>query len=404
MATAVRVTRVRNPTRPRRSYRRVKTTSRRRKTNVRSYRNRRGARRMKRASNRRRHMSAKQIRYFGTKRQRNALKSRRKRTIKTSNRRTNRFRRKRSNLAAGFWREDPDDPQYQIWHPIRASYDYDPKRAHLYYGGPSERKARRKWTGKKTKKRSRTVQNRKRTYNRRRTSSRRKNPLLVEFATVNPRGGVVHRTYRKRGKQVARSRNRRRRSLNYRRRRHNRRRSNPTTAVTRPRRRRVYHRHRPRRHSANPRRNYRGRRRNPVIFGQSSAKEIGFMIMGGLVGVAAVKYLPTLLPAGITGALGGGGGIVSVGITIAGAFVAGWVGGMWDKSFGDAVLFGGLMQAGSQLLGMFLNPNPLALSGLGDIVATRGFVVPQNPVLQPMAAPPPSKGMGAFRGAFGYRR
>lgn len=168
----------------------------------------------------------------------------------------------------------------------------------------------------------------------------------------------------------------------------------------RTRRRRSYH----RRRRANPRHSYRSRRRNPVIFGQSSAKEIGFMIMGGLVGVAATKYLPTMIPTTLTAGLGAGGGIMQVGISVAGAFVAGWIGGMWDRQFGDAVLFGGLMQAGSQLLSMFLNPNPLALSGLGDIVATRGFVVPQNPVLQPLAAPAPAKGMGAFRGAFGYRR
>ena len=154
----------------------------------------------------------------------------------------------------------------------------------------------------------------------------------------------------------------------------------------------------------NRRHTYRSRRRNPMIFGQSSAKEIAFMVAGGLVGVAATKYLPTMLPTNLTGAMGGAGGFMQVGISVAGAFVAGWIGGMWDRSFGDAVLFGGLMQAGSQLLSLFLNPNPLALSGLGDIVATRGFVVPQNPVLQPIAAPAPAKGMGAFRGAFGYRR
>lgn len=366
MATRIRVTRVHNP---RRSYRRTRANRRRRATHARrSYRNRR------------RNMTDKQIRHFGTKAQRAALKRRnrgrrtyRKSAVRASNRRRT-HRRRRRNIAAGFYDEEG------YFHPIRASYDYSRKRA-------GERAPKRK---RKTAKRSRKRTKSKRT--------RRRNPTLLEFGTLNPRGGGHRRrTYKRRKTNVAKRRTRR--SSN--RRRHNRRRSYRRSPLMRTRRRRTYHRRRARR---NPRHTYRSRRRNPVIFGQSSAKEIAFMIAGGLVGVAAVKYLPTLMPSGLTSSLGAGGGIMQVGITVAGAFVAGWVGGMWDRSFGDAVLFGGLMQAGSQLLSMFLNPNPLALSGLGDIIATRGFVVPQNPVLQPMAVAAPSKGMGAFRGAFGYRR
>lgn len=53
-----------------------------------------------------------------------------------------------------------------------------------------------------------------------------------------------------------------------------------------------------------------------MIFGQSSAKEIAFMVAGGLVGVAATKYLPSMMPANLTSAMGGGGGIMQVGIFV----------------------------------------------------------------------------------------
>ena len=82
------------------------------------------------------------------------------------------------------------------------------------------------------------------------------------------------------------------------------------------RRRRSYH----LRHRRNPRHTYRSRRRNPAVFGQSSPKEIAFMIAGGLVGVAAVKYLPTLLPSNLTAGMGAG---IGVGVGAAGASVPG---------------------------------------------------------------------------------
>jgi len=131
------------------------------------------------------------------------------------------------------------------------------------------------------------------------------------------------------------------------------------------------------------------------------------------VGVAATKFLPTLVPASLTSGFGPS-PIVSVLLTGAGAFVAGFLakkflGGTFGGAFGDAVLFGGLMQAGSVALSAFAPPSiarQLALSGLGDIVPGY-FPVPQNPVTSrqviPMPAPLPS-GVGAFRRAFGGQR
>jgi hypothetical protein len=105
------------------------------------------------------------------------------------------------------------------------------------------------------------------------------------------------------------------------------------------------------------------------------------MVGGGLVGVAATKFLPTLIPSSITATLGAS-PIIGVALTVAGAFVASFIAKKVNSEFGDAVLFGGLMQAGSVLLTAFAPAalsSQLALSGMGDIVPG-WFAVPQNPV------------------------
>jgi len=124
------------------------------------------------------------------------------------------------------------------------------------------------------------------------------------------------------------------------------------------------------------------------------------MVGGGLVGVAATKFLPTLIPSSLTASLGTS-PIIGVGMTIAGAFVASWLAKKVSSEFGDAVLFGGLMQAGSVLLTAFAPASlssQLALSGMGDIVPG-WFAVPQNSVtnrgpMGPMIAAPSSGGGG----------
>jgi hypothetical protein len=253
----------------------------------------------------------------------------------------------------------------------------------------------------------------------RRTRAKRSNPVLLEFGALNPFKG--HSTKRRR-KSVARRKrtNRRyRRASNPRRRRatarrvyrrrrttnshkvYRRRRRNPVMAMP-VRRRRHYRRH-------NRRSNYRRRRHNPALFGQGGMKGMLMMVGGGLVGVAATKYLPTLIPASTLASFGSS-SIVSVAVTGAGAFLAGWLAGKISKEFGEAVLFGGLMQTGSALLNAFAPPSvsgALALSGVGDIVPTGMFPVPNNQFRSYVPPAPPStssKGVGAFRGAFGYRR
>jgi hypothetical protein len=152
-------------------------------------------------------------------------------------------------------------------------------------------------------------------------------------------------------------------------------------------------------------------RRNP-LFGQTGAKSMLIMVGGGLVGVAATKFLPTLIPSSVTASLGSS-PLAAIAITGAGAFAAGWLARRFlGQAFGDAVLFGGLMQTGSAILTAFAPASisqQLALSGVGDIVPG-WFAVPQNPVTnrapQMMMAPSSGKGgvSGFGPGGFGYRR
>jgi hypothetical protein len=139
-----------------------------------------------------------------------------------------------------------------------------------------------------------------------------------------------------------------------------------------------------------PRRSNRRRSRNPQLFGSSLGSKNSLMILGGgLAGVAATKFIPTLIPASLTAGLG----TSSFGpfiISGASAIAAWWVAKFVNEPFAEGVLFGGLMQTASVALNAFL-PGftvagvPIALSGFGDLVAGR-FAVPQNPLRQ-MGAP-----------------
>lgn len=123
-------------------------------------------------------------------------------------------------------------------------------------------------------------------------------------------------------------------------------------------------------------------------------------VLGGLIGVAAAKFIPTAIPnVGL-----GQGNVVRVLMTGVSAFLAGYAAEKAvDKTFGSAVLFGGLMQTGSVALNAFLPTvgAQLGLSGgrrrgQGDLVNTRGLVVPYNPVQSP-----PRIEMDGFTRAFG---
>lgn len=241
-----------------------------------------------------------------------------------------------------------------------------------------------------------------------RRASRKPNPFLIEM--INPRKTTSKRrstvarkrtrkyrrsNSRRRTTAVARVARRRRRSSNPVRRYRRRRASNP---VVRRRRRVVHHRRR---------RSF--RRRNPSAFGLGGSN-MAIAVGGILAGVAATKYLPTLIPASLTANFGTS-PMIGVIITTAGAFAAGWLAHRFvgNRAFGDAVLLGGLAQAGSQLLNVVAPPalsHALALSGMGDIVPGY-FPVPQNSVTSrpPMAvAAGGGNGMGLVARRGLYRR
>ena len=187
-------------------------------------------------------------------------------------------------------------------------------------------------------------------------------PFLITLGAVNPR----RKSMAKRRKK-SRARTRRRRTavpmmMNRRRRR-----------VANSRRRRV----------ANPRRrSYSRRRRNPEAFGlKATSGKFVQAVMGGLIGVAATKFIPTLIPMGLVGS----NNLMRFVVSVGSAFVAGMVASkVASGPISDGVLFGGLMQAASVGMNTFLPAGParaLALNGMGEFVGSR-FVVPQNPIAQ----------------------
>lgn len=120
------------------------------------------------------------------------------------------------------------------------------------------------------------------------------------------------------------------------------------------------------------------------------------VILGGLVGVAAAKFLPTVVPASITGSSQ----IVRVALTGASAFVASKAAEMFKlgPQTVNAVLFGGLMQTASVALNAFLPGvgKRIGLSGLGELVPGQ-FPVPQNP----LRLPPPRVTTSGLARSFG---
>lgn len=128
----------------------------------------------------------------------------------------------------------------------------------------------------------------------------------------------------------------------------------------------------------------------PELFGAPLFGRDGLeMVGGGLVGVAAAKFLPTLLPASLTGSLTSStfGRVIISGIS---AVVGGYLGSKVSLKFGQGVLFGGMIQAFSVGLNAFL-PSVYGQIGpyatLGDLMPGQ-FSVPQNPLRLP--PPPPT--------------
>jgi hypothetical protein len=139
-------------------------------------------------------------------------------------------------------------------------------------------------------------------------------------------------------------------------------------------------------------------RRNPMIFGNSITSRKGLtLIGGGIAGVVAAKFIPSMLPANLIGGLGGS-NIGRTLITGASAVLAGYAAGRVDREFGEGVMFGGLMQTASVAFNAFLPGLYSSLGiGLGDLMPG-GYPVPQNPIRAGIAPPPPANARVTMNG------
>ncbi len=138
--------------------------------------------------------------------------------------------------------------------------------------------------------------------------------------------------------------------------------------------------------------------RNPDIFGaRLGSKDSIKMIGGGIAGVAAAKFLPTLLPANMLAGVANS-NLGKTAISLAAALVAGYAASKLDARFGQGVYFGGIMQAASVGLNAFLpslyKTLNIGMAGIGDFVPAQ-FAVPQNPIRGAIAAPVPAHAQGA---------
>jgi len=119
-----------------------------------------------------------------------------------------------------------------------------------------------------------------------------------------------------------------------------------------------------------------GARRNPEVFGLTGANA-GKAILAGLVGVYATKTVTPMVASAVPQV--GSSNIMSALISGVVAWGGGYLVAKWDKTAGAGFMFGGFMQAGSQLLNSVLPANPISLSGLGDFQPAI-FAVPENPI------------------------
>lgn len=233
---------------------------------------------------------------------------------------------------------------------------------------------------------------------------RRANPgLVVTLGSVNPRRrSSVAATKKRKRKSV-----RRRRATNARHhraapvRRRRRRRTNARKVyVVNPRRRRRNTRRRRVVHNRRTRRMNSRRRRNPALFGRSNPKDLVKLVGGGLAGVWATKIAASYLSPMVS-SFGSVGGFMPVLVSGVSAWLLGFAVGKIDKEIGEAVMFGGFMQAGSIALNSFI-PSIGGQISLGDLV-NGNFVVPQNPIMagNPMSmSAPAARGMSAYGPAY----
>jgi hypothetical protein len=172
---------------------------------------------------------------------------------------------------------------------------------------------------------------------------------------------------------------------------------------------RVHHRrrrsnHRRRRNPMVMRNRHHRRRRNPSMMSKTYIEQIG----GALLGFGVVRALPAMIPASLTGLIPPSSFTPAIVSGVATA-IATWA----ASKFGGANIAAGVAIAGgaltaSQVLTALGAPSQIGqfnfgVSGMGDIVATQGFTVPDRSVRAPIQmVPAGTSGVGAFTGS--YRR
>jgi len=207
----------------------------------------------------------------------------------------------------------------------------------------------------------------------RRTHKRRvtRNPVLLEFGVLNPR--------KQRRISVAKRRRKARRTSNPRR-----------HAVAR-----VHHRRRSHRRRNPVANRHHRRRRNPGMMNKAYIEQIG----GALAGFALVRALPAMIPASVTGLIPPTSftpALVSGISTVAATWLAHKFGG---PNIASGVAIAGGALTASQVITALGAPTQIGqfnygVSGLGDIVQTQGFAVPDRSM---RAAIPIGAGVGNYR-------
>jgi hypothetical protein len=119
-------------------------------------------------------------------------------------------------------------------------------------------------------------------------------------------------------------------------------------------------------------------------------------IVAGMAGMAAAKFIPTLIPGQFVQ-----GNLMRTVATGASAFVAQMIARavVKDQTVADAVLFGGLIQTGSVALNAFL-PAIARQVGLAGIM-NADWSIPENPLRAlPVAAPVAMSGLARAYGGY----
>ena len=290
---------------------------------------------------RRKNLSAKQIRFFGTKRQRAALKAKRRPTSSHKH---------RSSASAS-------NPRRKTSAKKRASAKRRNPVTKVVYRTKYKTRTRKVYV-EKPRRKVKAKANRKR--------RSKKNPYLM---TLSPVVGNPHKK-RKRNKTMAKPKRRVSAKRSAKRKNPTRRRSVKGTS------------HRPR------------GSRNPFGHSTGDIAKTGF---GVIIGVSGTKLIPRNFPASMTGSPTMS--IVSTALT---AGVLAWLANRFAKGpIANGVLWGGAAQVINVAVNAFAPPS-ISQYGLGDFVAG-GFPLPQGSVRLPLAAAPMAapNGSQVNVGAFG---